>query len=93
MYFSTEKVTQRIFRIRTAFEVCAYYIQGEKSGALLDTGLGCGDLKSFVDDLATTEYTVILSHGHCDHAGGSSQFEEVLRRKHVDLFSRKCFDR
>ena len=77
MYFSTEKVTQRIFRIRTAFEVCAYYVQGEKSGALLDTGLGCGDLKSFIDELATTEYTVILSHGHCDHAGGSSQFEEV----------------
>ncbi|MGG5318589.1 MBL fold metallo-hydrolase [Enterococcus sp. AZ072] len=77
MYFTSEKITERITRIRTAFEVCAYYIQGETSGALLDTGLGCGDLKSFIDDLSTTDYTVILSHGHCDHAGGSSQFEEV----------------
>lgn len=77
MYFKAEKVTEKITRIRTAFEVCAYYVQGDKSGALLDTGLGCGDLKNFVDELATTSYTVILSHGHCDHAGGSGQFEEV----------------
>lgn len=92
MYFTTEKVTNKITRIRTAFEVCAYYVQGEKSGALLDTGLGCGDLKSFIDHIATTDYTVILSHGHCDHAGGSGQFEEVylspldyeLEKQHCD---------
>lgn len=76
-YFTAEKITEKITRIRSAFEVCMYYIQGEVRGVLLDTGLGCGDLKGFVDALATTPYDVILSHGHCDHGGGSGQFDEV----------------
>ncbi|RGW12390.1 MBL fold metallo-hydrolase [Enterococcus asini] len=76
-YFTAEKITERVTRIRSAFEVCMYYVQGDTTGVLLDTGLGCGDLKGFVDSIAKTPYQVILSHGHCDHGGGSGQFEEV----------------
>ena len=76
-YFTAEQISKRVTRIRSSFEVCMYYVQGDKKGVLLDTGLGCGDLKGFVDELAQTPYDVILSHGHCDHGGGSGQFEEV----------------
>ena len=76
-FFETEKVTDKITRINTNFKVCMYYIQGDDMGVLIDTGIGYGDLKSFVDSISTTPYKVILSHGHYDHAGGSGQFKEV----------------
>ncbi|MGI6154653.1 MAG: MBL fold metallo-hydrolase [Enterococcus lemanii] len=89
--FIAEKVTERITRIRSNFEVCMYYVQGDEQGALLDTGMGSGDLKSFVDSIATTSYKVILSHGHCDHAGGSGQFSEVyLSSLDYELEKRHC---
>lgn len=90
-YFSAENVTANITRIKTAFEVCTYYVQGTNLGMLIDTGLGCGDLKSFVDSIAKTPYIVVLSHGHCDHAGGSGQFEEVyLSPLDFSLEKRHC---
>lgn len=92
-YFTAEKVTERITRIKTAFEVCAYLVKGTQSAALLDTGMGCGDLKGFVESICDLPYKVILSHGHVDHAGGSGQFAEVylspldfeLEKRHCEL--------
>lgn len=75
--FSTEKVSDHLTRIKTPFGVSMFLVQGSEKALLIDTGMGIGDLKSFVEENVSTPYEVVLTHGHCDHAGGAVQFENV----------------
>ena len=53
-------------------------VVGSTRALVLDTGFGVGDLRSVVDELvAEKPFDVALTHGHVDHAGGASQFEDV----------------
>jgi glyoxylase-like metal-dependent hydrolase (beta-lactamase superfamily II) len=58
-----------------------YYIEGDERGLLIDTGIGGGDLKAFVDEIATKPYDVVLTHGHLDHVGAICQFEKIYINK------------
>ena len=75
--FRTEKVSEHVNRIKTPFGVSMFLVQGETKALLIDTGMGIGDLKSYIEQNTDTPYEVVLTHGHCDHAGGASQFDEV----------------
>lgn len=75
--FTEEKVSEHVTRIRTPFGVSMFLVCGTKRACLIDTGMGIGDLKGFIDERVTVPYDVVLTHGHCDHAGGASQFETV----------------
>jgi glyoxylase-like metal-dependent hydrolase (beta-lactamase superfamily II) len=75
--FKQEKVSEHITRIKTPFGVSMFLVQGDRKALLIDTGMGIGDLKSFIEQTVTVPYEVVLTHGHCDHAGGASQFDEV----------------
>lgn len=89
--FKAEYVSQHITRIITPFHVCVYLVEGEKKAALIDTGFGVGDLKSYVETLTDKPYSVLLSHGHVDHASGAGQFDEVyLNLRDWDLEKRHC---
>ncbi len=84
--FTSERVSPHLLRIITPCGVCMYLAEGAEKAALLDTGFGFGDLKSYVDSLTEKPYDVLLSHGHMDHAGGSGQFGQVyLNRRDWDL--------
>lgn len=76
-YFTHEKVTDRITRIRDVSGVCMYLVEGSEKTALIDTGIGFGDLYHYVMELTNREPLVILSHGHVDHAMGAGAFREV----------------
>ena len=76
-FFTSERVSPHLTRIITACGVCMYLAEGTERAALLDTGFGFGDLKSYVDMLTNKPYVVLLSHGHLDHAGGAGQFSTV----------------
>lgn len=90
MFFELEVLNRRIKRIKMPY-VCAYYLEGDDSGLLIDTGWGYGDLKAYVDQMAKKPYQVVLSHGHCDHGGGASQFDRVyLAEKDWDLEVYSC---
>lgn len=75
--FYTETITEHITRIVLPGEVFAYLVEGDERAALIDTGCGIGDLKSFVDQLTDKPCIVLLTHGHLDHAPGAVQFEKV----------------
>jgi glyoxylase-like metal-dependent hydrolase (beta-lactamase superfamily II) len=75
--FHSEMVSKHLTRIIAPGGVCVYLVQGSQQAVLLDTGFGVGDLKGYVEELVQTPYTVLLSHGHLDHAGGAAQFPEV----------------
>lgn len=75
--FQAEKISDRITRIHLPGEVFSYLVEGEKKAVLIDTGCGIGDLRGFVEGLTEKPLTVLLTHGHVDHAPGAVQFEDV----------------
>lgn len=88
-YFTVEKVSDSITRIRTFLNVCVYLIEGTERAVLVDTGEGIGDLKKVISHLTEKPYTVVLTHGHVDHINGSGQFGEVwLNRNDWDIYKR-----
>ena len=54
-----------------------YLVLGSDRAALIDTGMGVGSLKEHVDKLTSLPVLVINTHGHPDHCGGNSEFDET----------------
>lgn len=61
-----------------AERVKSYLIVGEQRAALIDTGMGVGDIAAVVHGLTDKPVTVLLSHAHWDHIGGNTAFAELL---------------
>ena len=97
--FTIEKTAAHTDRIKTPFGVSMFLVRGTKRALLIDTGMGVGDLRSFIEANTSLPYDVVLTHGHCDHAGGASQFDSVylpeedleLERTHAAL-EHRIFD-
>ncbi|MCD8077392.1 MAG: MBL fold metallo-hydrolase [Lachnospiraceae bacterium] len=82
--FKTEKLTEHVTRIYAFSTELMYLVEGEKEAALLDTGSGIGSLKSCVDQLTDKPVTVLLTHGHVDHAMGAGEFDTVYMNHEDD---------
>ena len=76
-FFAAERVNDHILRIQGACMEYMYLVEGSERAALIDTGTGIGDLHRFVRQLTEKPVTVLLSHGHMDHALGTPGFEEI----------------
>lgn len=63
--------------IRSLTGEIMYLIEGEEKAVLVDTCLGVGHLRKFVETLTEKPITVILTHGHVDHALGAPEFDDV----------------
>ena len=89
--FISEKVTKEITRIYEISGVQMYLIEGSKRAALIDTGSGVGDLSGFIRTLTKLPITVLLTHGHVDHAMGTFQFEDVyMNFKDKEIYQAHC---
>ena len=85
--FKSAKIDKNITRIRNGAGDLMYLVEGKNKAALIDTGVGVGDLKKYVSSLTNKPYVVIITHGHVDHAAGTAQFDEVyMSRKDRSLF-------
>ena len=80
-FFTTEKVSPSTTKIVDITGVAVFLVEGRERAALIDTATGAGDLRSFVEGLTSKPLDVILTHGHCDHAGGAAGFERVWLHK------------
>ena len=76
-YFECQTITEHVKRILLPGDVFAYLAEGKEKAVLIDTGCGLGDLRSYVKSLTDKPITVLLTHGHLDHAPGAVQFEKV----------------
>jgi len=79
--FRTEQISPRIIRIFAFCGELAYLVLGDKKAALLDTGSGIGSLKACVDALTDLPVTVLITHGHVDHAMGAGEFEDIYMNR------------
>ena len=75
--FRVEEINPCLVRITDVADTHFYLIRGDRKAALLDTGVGCGDLRSLVERLTDKPLIVLITHGHIDHAMGAGQFENV----------------
>lgn len=86
-FFTSTKISPRITRIRDIAGVFEYLVEGNERALLLDTGHGIGNIKEYVDKLTSKPYSVVLTHGHIDHANGAALFDEVyMNEKDLDLY-------
>jgi hydroxyacylglutathione hydrolase len=76
-YFKSKKISETVTRIVGPAEEIMYLVEGTERAALIDTGTGVGDLRTFVEALTDKPYFVLLTHGHVDHAMGAPAFDEV----------------
>ncbi len=82
-YYTAEKVTDTVTCIRSMTGELLYLIGGAKEAVLVDSCLGVGQLRRFVEGLTEKPVTVILTHGHLDHALGAPEFDRVFMN-HAD---------
>lgn len=61
--------------------VYMYLLEGEKTAALIDTGMGMIPLGEITQSLTDKPIVGILTHGHFDHIGGSAFFTHVYLQK------------
>lgn len=76
-YYKAEKINEHMTAIRSMTGEIMYLVEGEEKAVLIDTCLGVGHLREFVENLTSLPITVLLTHGHVDHALGAPEFDEV----------------
>ncbi len=76
-FFKKKKITESTIQISDITGAYSYLVEGSEKAVLIDTGAGAGNLKSYVEALTDKPVKVLLTHGHCDHAGGAAPFDEV----------------
>jgi len=54
-----------------------YLVEGTEKAALIDTGMGSGDLAGYVRTLTKLPVIVLITHGHGDHTGQANQFTSI----------------
>lgn len=90
-FYIAEKVSDRITAIISLTGEIMYLINGVERSLLIDTCVGVGNLRDFVEKLTEKPLTVLLTHGHVDHAMGAPEFagnngkeECVIYMNHAD---------
>lgn len=82
--YTSERLTERLWRIKDAYGVAMYLAEGAERACLIDTGYGIKGLREYVTGLTSKPVFVLLTHGHVDHAFGAAEFDEV-HMSHRDL--------
>lgn len=77
MFYKIEPLFPGMTRIWDVAHTAMYLVEGAEKAVLIDTGVGVGDLRSVVDGLTDKPVTVLITHGHVDHAMGAAGFEDV----------------
>lgn len=88
-YFKTEKIDDKLTAIRSRSGEIMYLIEGQNKAVLIDTSLGICGLRKLVESLTDKPVSVILTHGHVDHAMGAPEFENVYMNSKDSIINKK----
>lgn len=90
-YFSAEKINDKITVIRSRSGELMYLVEGSERAALIDTCIGVSGLKTLVERLTPKPVTVLVSHGHIDHAMGAPEFASAyMDPRDIPLYQSQC---
>jgi len=89
--YETKKINDNLYAIKedisdNKFPIIIYLVIGTKRAALIDTGLGTGNLRKIVESITQLPILVLHTHGHGDHIGADALFDEIyLNDKEVGI--------
>lgn len=90
-FYKAEKVNDNLTCIRSMTGELMYLLKGNNKSILIDSCVGVGNLKSYVNFLTDKPVTLLLTHGHVDHAMGAPDFEQVyLNHKDIEIYQKQC---
>lgn len=79
-WFTVEQIDSKTYAISEYGhweKVHSYLVIGDSHAALIDTGIGIGNIKKIVDQLTSLPIKVITTHVHWDHIGNHGLFDEI----------------
>lgn len=77
MTMTQREVLPGVHHIQDGLGVCMTLLVGEKRALLVDTGYGIENVAAYAASLTDKPLTVILTHGHHDHALGAKWFPQT----------------
>lgn len=77
-WFHVQALAPEVWQITEPGHVCMWLVAGRTRAVLIDTGCGFHALRPLVERLTALPVTVLQTHHHIDHVGGSHEFDEVL---------------
>jgi glyoxylase-like metal-dependent hydrolase (beta-lactamase superfamily II) len=87
-FYTHKKISGSTTCIIDKTGVHCFLVEGTDKAMLIDTANGVKGLKEYVEQLTALPVEVLLTHGHCDHAGGATVFDTVyLNRADWELVS------
>lgn len=100
-FFDATKLTPSTIIITDLTGVHCFLVRGTRRALLIDCGAGVGDLAGFARQQTTLPISLLLTHGHCDHAGGAAFFDTAylseadwnLASRHDTLSMKKDYAR
>ena len=98
-FFTSRKIFDNVTQIGGLGGELCYLIEGSEKALLIDGLTGVGSLKAFVRECTDLPVTLVLTHGHVDHAGASFEYGEcyvnpadvALLYEHGDIDKRYGF--
>lgn len=92
-WFTVEKLSDTdyvISELHHPEETHCYLVCGTEKAALIDTGMGVGDIGAVVRELTNLPVLVVTTHAHWDHIGGHGCFTEIaVHQKDADWLKGK----
>jgi glyoxylase-like metal-dependent hydrolase (beta-lactamase superfamily II) len=76
-WFATRELDRGVWLVAEPCHVNAYLVAGRDRAALIDSGLGIGDVRAVVTSLTDLDVGIVNTHHHWDHVGGNAAFAEV----------------
>ena len=81
MAFQSIEILPGVWHIQDVMGVCMTLLCGDDRTLLIDTGYGLEDVAAYVRTLTDKPLSVMLTHGHHDHALGARWFDRVWLTK------------
>jgi len=75
-FFTADKIYPNVTRIAGLAGELAYLVEGKERALLIDGLTGVGSLKAFVRELTELPVTLVITHGHVDHAPAIFEYGE-----------------
>ncbi|MDF9843380.1 MULTISPECIES: MBL fold metallo-hydrolase [unclassified Paenibacillus] len=79
-WFTVQRIDESTFAISEYGhweKVHSFLLLGQQKAALIDTGLGIGNIREVTSRLTTLPVCVLTTHVHTDHIGGHGLFSEI----------------
>ncbi|HEV2127232.1 MAG TPA: MBL fold metallo-hydrolase [Thermomicrobiales bacterium] len=79
-WFAVDSPAEGVWRIQEPLHdenVKSFLVVGSERAALIDTGMGIGNIRDVVERITSLPVVVINSHAHWDHIGDNARFGEI----------------